>query len=86
MSIRVDKFWLVYESITGIGIEPEYLSITREDVEKYMKNNPMSEDSAYTKEELIEDLTMSSGFYVLPEDTKEETRDYVAEMLNELIK
>jgi len=83
--IRVDKFYVVYESTTMEAVNPEHLSLTREEIEEYMKNHPMPEDPAYSKEELIEDLTKSSGFYCLPNDTKEETREYVAELLNALI-
>ena len=83
--IRVDKFYVVYESTTMEAVNPEHLSLTREKIEEYMKNHPMPEDPAYSKEELIEDLTKSSGFYRLPDNTKEETREYVAELLNALI-
>ncbi|MDL1966028.1 MAG: hypothetical protein LWW90_05050 [Candidatus Desulfofervidus auxilii] len=51
----------------------------------YLEDHPMPEDPAYSKEELIDDITKSSGFYCLPNDTKEETREYVAELLNALI-
>ena len=83
--IRVERFWVVYNSTTMEAVNPEYLSLTREKIEEYMKDHPMPEDPAYSKEELIEDLTKSSGFYRLPDNTKEETREYVAELLNALI-
>ena len=57
-----------------------------EDIEKYMKKYPMPEDPAYTKEDLIADIAESNGFYCLPANTKQETRGYVAELLNELMK
>ena len=83
--IRVDKFYVVYDTVAMEAVDPEYLSLTRKEIEEYMKNHPMPEDPAYSKEELIEDLTKSSGFYRLPDNTKEETREYVAELLNALI-
>ena len=83
--IRVDKFYVVYDTATMEAVNPEYLSLTREEIEEYMKDHPMPEDPEYGREDLIEDLTMSSGFYCLPNDTKEETREYVAELLNALI-
>ncbi|AMM40721.1 hypothetical protein HS1_000917 [Candidatus Desulfofervidus auxilii] len=55
------------------------------EMKTYLKDHPMPEDPAYSKEELIDDITKSSGFYCLPNDTKEETREYVAELLNALI-
>lgn len=83
--IRVDKFYVVYDTVTMEAVDPEYLSLTRKEIEEYMKDHPMPEDAAYSKEELIDDITKSSGFYCLPNDTKEETREYVAELLNALI-
>lgn len=86
MSIRIDRYWVVYETITMEAIDPAYLSITKADIKKYIKDNPMPKDKEYLEEDLITDLTNSSGTLILPDDIKEETRDYVAEMLNELIK
>jgi len=85
MSVRVGQFLVVYESVTMTPIDPESLSISKEDIEKYMEKHPMPEDPAYTKEDLIADITESNGFYSLPANTKQETRDYVAELLNELL-
>jgi len=83
--IRVDRFWVVYSSTTMEAVNPEHLSLTRKEIEEYMKDHPMPEDPEYGREDLIKDLTMSSGFYRLPDNTKEETQEYVAELLNALI-
>lgn len=83
--IQVGKFWVVYESTTMNAIDPEYLGISREDIEEYIQKHPMPDDPAYSKEDLISDLTLSSGFLTLPEETKPETREYVAELLNSLL-
>ena len=86
MSIQVGRFWVVYESVTMNAIDPEYLSITEEEIREYMKEHPMPKDKNYSEEDLISDITNSSGFYCLPDGTKEETREYVKQLLNDLIK
>ena len=58
----------------------------RKRIREYMKEHPMPDDENYSEEDLIEDITNSSGFYCLPNGTKEETRKYVAQLLNDLIK
>ena len=84
MGIRVDRFWVVYESIAMEAIDPEYLGIDKEDILKYMKENPMPKDPEYSPEDLIIDVTQSSGFLKLPDAMQPETRGYVAELIGEL--
>ena len=85
MGIRVENLKVVYESVTMAAIEPNYLSITREQIEEYIKTHPYPDDSAYSVEDMIGDVTQSSGIYTLPRDTKDETDDWIADMLQELI-
>lgn len=90
MGIRVGDFKVVYDSITMEAINPEHLGITREQVEDYLKmsndaGRGMPDDEAYTKEMMIGDVTGSSGFYCLPVNIKEETANFIATMLNDLI-
>lgn len=84
MGIRVGRFWVIYESVSGNAIDPEFLNISEEKMRKYLKENPMPKDPEYSPEDLIGDITNSSGFYSLPDNTKEETRDHVVELLNTL--
>ena len=51
-----------------------------------MKEHPMPEDPEYTPEELIKDLTNSSGMYCLPMTVKPETISYIEDLLNAIIK
>ena len=85
MGIRVGDFKVVYESVTMTAIDPEYLSITREQIEDYLKDKPMPDDPAYSVEDMIGDVTASSGFYCLPRDIKDETADFVATLIGDLI-
>ena len=45
----------------------------------------MPEDSAYSAEEMIGDITNSTGALTLPDETKEETAHFVADLINELV-
>jgi hypothetical protein len=85
MGIRVEKKWVVFESVGMEAINPAYLGITREDIEEYMAEHPMPEDPVYSKEDLICDLMQTSGMLTLMDELKPETREYIAEIIEALI-
>jgi len=85
MGIRIEKKIMAYESITCTAIDPSYLSLDEDTVRKYLRENLMPEDKLYTEEDLILDLTQSEGVYTLPEGIKEETIEYIEELLNKLV-
>ena len=84
MGIRIEKKTVVYDSITGIGIEPEYLGISREELESYIAQHPFPSDPAYPKEYIIADIK-SSGVWFLADDVSEEVKDWIVDMLYELM-
>jgi len=83
--IRIEEKLVAYDSMTYEAINPEYLGLTEEEIRKYMKKNPMPKDPTYTPEDLIQDLTNSSGMYTLPKTVRPETIEYVENLLNNLI-
>jgi len=85
MTVKVDRFWIVYESTSMQAIDPDYLCISEEDIREYMKEHPMPDDPHYSVEDLIGDLTMSAGFLTLPDSLKPETRQYVADLIQHLM-
>lgn len=85
MGIRVGRFWLVYESVTMEAINPIYIGISEEDIRDYMKTHPMPEDSEYSPEDLIRDVTNTSGFLSLSDEMKPETREYTVELIGALL-
>ena len=85
MGIRVGDFKLVYESVTMTAIDPEYLGITRKQIENYLEDNPMPDDPAYSVEDMIGDITGSSGFYSLSKDIKDDTADFIACLISNLM-
>lgn len=85
MGIRVDDIKLVYESITREAVLPEYLGITKEKMEEYLKEHPMPKDPEYSLEEMVNDITKSTGFYSLPKDIKDDTADFIATLISDLM-
>jgi hypothetical protein len=85
VAIRVERKWIVYESCEMEAIDPAYLGITREEIEEYMKDHPMPEDQFYSKEDLICDVTDTSGMLTLLDELKQDTREYVAELIGALM-
>jgi len=85
MGVKVERKWVVFESVIGEAINPEYLSISEEDVLKYMEENPMPVDPVYSKQDLIHDVCHSSGMLTLMDEMNSETREYVAELIGELL-
>lgn len=84
MSIRIENKLVVYESVTMEAFNPEYNRIKAEKIREYLKEHPMPDDPEYNSDDLIYDLTESSGMYTLPLAVKESTIDYVADLLNAL--
>ena len=85
MSFRIRKKLVAFESTTYTALEPQYLGISKERLKQYLKENPMPKDNAYSENDLIMDLTDSTGMYTLPEDIKNETIYYIEELLTEMI-
>ena len=87
MGVRVRNFKVVYESVTMTPIDPQYLIAEKKDIERYIDEyGEMPDDPEYSKEDLILDLTDSSGFYCLPDGIKDETADYVADLVDWILR
>lgn len=83
--IRIEKRLVAYFSVTGEGFNPKYNRIPKEKIQNYLRENPMPEDPMYTPEYLMFDLTGSEGLYFLPDNVKQETIEYIEDLLNALI-
>ena len=79
MSIRTEKKIVVYESVSGVSIEPDTVFTDMDEVKEYMKKNPFPGTEHYTEEDLITD-TQSSGAWWLPDGITEEQESYIAKM------
>ncbi|MEW6418567.1 MAG: hypothetical protein AB1480_10650 [Nitrospirota bacterium] len=86
MSIRISKKIVAYESISMTTFDPSYVEWDENEIRQYLKNHPMPSDENYSEEDLIFDLTRSEGTYMLPEGIREETIEYIEDLLNELVR
>jgi hypothetical protein len=84
MSIRyVKKKNGIFDSINCTFIEPNSLCIDKEKVDEYLKTHPFPKDPEYSVEDLVGDL-QTTGSWTLPEGIKDETGEFIAEMVYEL--
>jgi len=83
MSIRIEKRWVVYESVTLQPIVPCFV-LPEEKVRKYIEKNPFPETKDYTTNDLIMD-TQTDGMWTLPEYLTDEQRDYIREMVQAIV-
>jgi len=86
MSIRFKEVTIAMETITSTAYDPEYNRVDREELDRYLKENPFPKDDAYSEEDLRSDLLHSSGAYTLPKGVQMETKAYIEDLLNELVK
>ncbi len=88
MKITAHKYWAFENSFTGNAFSPDDIEMSRGQielwVEEYLAEYPMPEDEAYSEDGLIEDMAYSCGEYTVDVEAKQETIDYILEMLNKL--
>lgn len=83
--VRIERKVIAYNTLDYSAIEPQYLGLTEEIIRAYVTQNPMPEDPEYSEEDMIHDLTGSSGIYTLPSGVKEGTIEYIETLLNNLL-
>ena len=79
MGIRIEKKNIVFESVSGVSIEPDTVFTRYDEVKEYIEENPFPETEHYTTEDLLED-TQSSGAWWLPDELTEEQEEYIKDM------
>lgn len=79
---------IAIDTVTYEAIELQYTDITKEDVVRYMGENPPPiyayEVGKYTMDDFINDLH-ASGVYSIPLDAPQEMVEYIENLLNDLI-
>lgn len=82
MGIRINKWNLVYESVTMTPIEPPTLCVSSDRLEKYLKECPPPKDTPnYTLELLKSDLN-SEGIWTVPDDISPEWDEYICDLVS----
>ncbi|MCK4522042.1 MAG: hypothetical protein KAU20_05695 [Nanoarchaeota archaeon] len=85
MGLEVTKCWTFYEGNSSLCYNPEFDRIDEDDINEYRKTHKFPIDLHYSFEDMFNDLTMSSGCYVLPIEVKEETVRYVKKLITDLL-
>ena len=87
MAIEVREFkdgrYLVWDGFNCEALNWEYLCLKDDDVKAYLKENPLPKDREYSEEDLLGDIHATGGITLYCE--KEETADYIAEMIYRLL-
>jgi len=84
--IRASSSIHFIDSVTCDGYDPEYNRVDENELNDYLKKHPFPKDPNYSVDDLKNDLLFSSGLYTLPNGVKEETVEYIEDLLNELVK
>jgi len=83
MSVRIEKKWIVFDSVTMTPINPKH-DLNAEEVKKYLERNPFPETSDYKAEDLLNDIKIE-GLWILGDYVTEEQRNYIVEMIKMVI-
>jgi hypothetical protein len=74
----------IFDSMNCRYVEPAYLIISKTKIKEYLKTHPYPNDPAYRVEDMMGDL-QTTGSWMLPEGIKEETGEFIANMVQELL-
>ena len=85
MGIRIKRKVVAFESVCMAAIDPEYHRPNESWIKRYLDKHPFPYDDSYTEQDIIYDLIESTGMLTFPNEIKDETIEYLTEMLNELI-
>lgn len=81
---KVDDSFGIWDGYNCEFINPEYFRIPEEKIREYLKNNPFPKDPDYSEEDMILDLTDSSGSLIIPSKSGK-TAEFIARMIRDLI-
>ncbi len=88
MKITAHKYWAFENSYSGDAFNFNHIGMSKGRtilwVKEYLREHPMPKDDAYREDELIDDLAYPAKMYAVDVRAKQETIDYILEMLNEL--
>ena len=81
MGVRIEKKLVVYDSIMGLGVAPDF---AKERLRQYIAGHPFPSDLAYNETDLLIDGS-SSDVWFLPNGTSEAVQEWIIQMLNDLL-
>jgi len=81
---RLGRHFVVWSGFDCRFMDYDGLCFSRDNIKEYIKEHPFPKDKHYREEEVIYDFTNASGSVTMRCE-KEETADWVAEMIIQLI-
>lgn len=86
MGLEFEKFGdnslVLWNSTTETSVNAEDFDISEEKLRKYLKENPMPEEDNYFENDLIHDLTRSTGAFLIPDGLHPETIEYITTLID----
>lgn len=82
MSIKIRKEFVAIHSMSGDAVAPEYMDWKKLDIREYLQENPFPVDENYSVDDLINDLTDSSGALTFAPIVKDETIKFIETLMN----
>ncbi|MBU0479093.1 hypothetical protein KKC91_11070 [bacterium] len=82
--ISLGRHFAIWSGCDCRFMDYDGLGFSRDSIEDYVKKNPFPEDEYYSEGDMICDFTSADGSVTLRCE-KEETADWVADMINALL-
>ncbi len=83
MAISIEKKLIAMQTITCTALEPEYLGITEEKLDEYVKEHPFPKDEHYSWQDLLNDIE-STGSWTFDPEIGEAMIDWLETMIYDL--
>ena len=88
MAFEFEKFrdnsLVLWNNSTETSVNVKDLNISEEKLRKYLKENPMPEEDNYFENDLIHDLTCSTGAFLIPDGLYPETIEYIKNLIDKI--
>ncbi len=81
---RLGRHFAVWSGFNSSFMDYDDLGFSRDSIENYIKEHPFPKDKHYSEEEVVDDFTSADGSVTMSCE-KEETADWVVEMINKFI-
>jgi len=81
---NIENYFGIFDSFNHQFFDPSYSLIQVEEILSYLAEYPFPADPDYSQEDLIRDLTRSSGSLIIPCKNRE-TAEFICELLNSLL-
>lgn len=86
MGFKFEKFGdnglVLWNNTTESSVNAEDLDISEDKLREYLKENPMPKEDNYFENDLIHDLTNSTGAFLIPDELHIETIEFIEDLID----